>query len=87
MARIRLPSPLHSYTRGQAEFELPAATLRELLDGLEALAPGIVFRFVDEAGQVREHMRIFVDGRMTSDLGQSLRAESDVFIMAALSGG
>ena len=92
--RVRVPSPLRSYT-GAAEVavavpvlapEMPP-TLGGVLAALDGAFPGIRFRMIDEQGQVRPHIKLFVDTALTRDLATPLPAGSSVMIVAALSGG
>jgi sulfur-carrier protein len=86
--RIYIPGPLRSYTRERAEVAVEAgseATVGTLLDGLEAQFPGIRFRMIDEAGRIREHIRLFVDGERAGDLG--VKAGKELQIICAISGG
>jgi sulfur-carrier protein len=85
--RVRIPSPLYSYTGGQAEVLGAGASLGELLRILDARYPGLRFRVIDEQDQVRTHIRFFVNGESVRSLGQPLSADDDVIIVAALSGG
>lgn len=44
----------------------------------------------DDAGRLRRHVALFVDGELTTDrvgLSQPLEADSELFVMQALSGG
>jgi molybdopterin converting factor small subunit len=84
--KVLIPQPLRPYT-GASEVEAKGATLDALLDDLNARYPGFKFRMVDEQGQIRRHIRVFVDGEQTFDLSQSLRAARGVQIVQALSGG
>ena len=94
VVRVRVPSPLRSYT-GAAEVavavpvlapEMPP-TLGGVLAALDGAYPGIRFRMIDEQGQVRPHIRLFVDGALARELATPLSAGSSVMIVAALSGG
>jgi molybdopterin converting factor small subunit len=94
VVRVRVPSPLRSYT-GAAEVavavpvlapEMPP-TLGGVLAALDAQYPGIRFRMIDEQGQVRPHIKLFVDTALTRDFATPLPAGSTVMIVAALSGG
>jgi molybdopterin converting factor small subunit len=85
--RVLFPSPLHSYTRGKSEDKAEAATLAELLLILDSRYPGIRFRMIDEQDRVRQHIRFFVNGRMTADLAHRLANDDEVMIVASLSGG
>jgi len=92
--RVRIPSPLRSYT-GAAETdvavpvlapELPP-TLRGVLAALDLGYPGIRFRIIDEQGNVRRHIKVFVGSRLAGDLSTPIPAGAEVMIVAALSGG
>jgi molybdopterin converting factor small subunit len=85
--RVRIPSPLHSYTAGAGEVAAEGATLSELLKDLDRQFPGLRFRMVDEQDRLRTHMRVFVDGKLVKGLDRPLTASSEVMIVAALSGG
>ena len=90
--KVHLPSPLHSYSGGRSEVDAEGKTLRSAIESLEQQFPGIAFRIVDEAGQLRRHIRIFVDGQALdvsagNDLDFRLKAHSEIHIVAALSGG
>src|SRR4051794_9961916 len=94
VVRIRVPSPLRSYT-GAAEVavavpvlapEMPP-TLGGVLAALDGAYPGIRFRMIDEQGQVRPHIKLFVGAHLARDLATPIAAGCDVMIVAALSGG
>lgn len=93
--RVRIPSPLRSYTGGAAEVmvgvpvlapELPP-TLAGVLAAVDSQYHGLRFRIVDEQGQVRPHIKLFVGLTATRDLAAPVPAGADVMIVAALSGG
>jgi sulfur-carrier protein len=84
---IAIPSVLRSYTASASSVEADGATVAELLADLDARYPGIRFRMVNEIGALRPHMRVFVNGELTTDLRQPLSAADDVVILHALSGG
>ena len=66
------------------------STVREVLDQVFAENPRLRGYVVDEHGALRRHMSVFVDGRQIADretLGDAVAAESEVYVMQALSGG
>lgn len=63
------------------------STLHEVLRGLDAQFPGLCFRVVDEQGQLRKHMRIFVNDTMTRDLSSAVSESDEVTLLQGLSGG
>ena len=94
VVRVRIPSPLQSYT-ARAEIgvavpvlapELPP-TVGGVLAALDLNYPGIRFRIVDEQGKVRPHIKLFVGADSTRDLRASIPTGSTLLIVAALSGG
>lgn len=82
-----MPTPLHDYTDQRAVVEADGATLREVLEDLDARHPGVRFRVVDEQGEIRTHIKMFVNAREVSSLGARLEPSDEVHIIAALSGG
>jgi molybdopterin converting factor small subunit len=85
--RVRIPTPLRSYTGESAEVEAEGATVAEVLADLDARYPGLRFRMVDEHGRLRPHMRVFVGEEGTRDLDTPLDGVPELTIMQALSGG
>ena len=70
--------------------EVSAANVFEVLEIIENEHPGIKSYLVDDQGILRQHVNIFVDGKMILDrttLSDNLEANSEVYIMQALSGG
>lgn len=70
--------------------DLGGDTLREVLDALFARHPVLRGYVLDEHGSVRHHVALFVDGNSIADkaaIGLPLAAQSEVYVMQALSGG
>jgi molybdopterin converting factor small subunit len=85
--KVHIPTPLRSYTAGEADVTAEGTTLDEVLRDLDARYPGIRFRMVDEQGRLRQHMNIFVGQERCRDLSMGLDGVSEVVLMQALSGG
>lgn len=94
VVRVRVPTPLRSYT-GAAEVgvavpvlapELPP-TVGGVLASIDGAYPGIRFRIIDEQGQVRRHIKLFIGNAMTRDLASPIPEGETLMIVAALSGG
>ena len=85
--RVRIPSPLRSYTAQQSVVDGHGATVDEVLRDLDARYPGIRFRMVDEQSNVRKHMKIWVNEDACRDLSTSVTDDDEITIMQALSGG
>ncbi len=85
--KVRIPTPLRSYTDQQAVVEAEGATVDEVLVDLDRQHPGIRFRMVDEQGRLRPHMKVFVNADMVRALDTPVTDADEVTIMQALSGG
>ena len=85
--RVRIPTPLRSYTAQQSAVEASGATVDDVLRDLDSQFPGIRFRVVDEQNQLRKHMKIWVNQDAVRDLSTPVRDADEVTLMQALSGG
>ncbi|MGD9998278.1 MAG: MoaD/ThiS family protein [Ilumatobacteraceae bacterium] len=85
--KVRIPTPLRSYTSNAANVMAEGATLTELLVDLDRQFPGIMFRVVDEQGELRQHMVIWLNDERCRDLATRIDDVEEVVIMQALSGG
>jgi sulfur-carrier protein len=85
--RVRIPTPLRSYTEQQATVDIEAGDLDAVFDELDRRFPGIRFRVIDEQGRLRRHVRVFVNDEAVRDLATTVQSADEVTIMQALSGG
>ena len=84
--KVLIPGALHSYTR-VSPVQAEGDTLDALFSDLDRRYPGLRFRVVNEQGQLRPNMRVFVNGLGVRDLRHALRPDDDVAVVLALSGG
>ena len=85
--KVRIPTPLRSYTRNEANVHADGATVADILADLDRQFPGIAFRIVDEQSRLRQHMVVWLDGERCRDLSAPVEGLDEVVIMQALSGG
>lgn len=85
--KVRIPTPLRSYTDQQKVVEATGGSVGAVLDDLDRQFPGLRFRVVDEQGRMRPHMKVFVNQEAARDLEEAVIASDEVTIMQALSGG
>jgi molybdopterin converting factor small subunit len=85
--KVRIPTPLRSYTDQRAHVEADGCTVAQILADLDEQFPGLRFRVVDEQGRLRKHMKIFVDQDSVRDLDTSVIGVGEIVLMQALSGG
>ena len=87
---VRLPSQLRTLVGGNAEVVVEAATVREAIAAVEASHPGLADRVLDEAGELRRFVNVFVadeDVRFLEGLNTELPAGSVVSLVPAVAGG
>ncbi|MEQ9464621.1 MAG: MoaD/ThiS family protein [Haliea sp.] len=80
MAHVVFPGHLLAVTDGEAELDVPACNVRELLAALEQ-------RFPDAGDELRKST-IAIDGLICQDAFlETLRPDSEVFFMPRIAGG
>ena len=85
--RVRVAPLLYSYTGGLKTIEVEAVTVREAITAIDRRFPGVAFRVIDEQGQVRPHMNIFLGEQSVRDLDAPVSPGAEIYIVGALSGG
>lgn len=85
--KVRIPTPLRSYTSQAANVEANGTSVDEILVDLDRQYPGLRFRVVDEQGRLRQHMRVFVNQEIVRDLSTAVTGDDEITLMQALSGG
>jgi molybdopterin converting factor small subunit len=85
--KVRIPTPLRSYTGQQSVVDADGATVDDVLLDLDRQFPGLRFRVVDEQGRLRKHMKVFLNDEATRDLSDAVDPSDEVVLMQALSGG
>ncbi len=87
---VRIPTILRTYTGGASEVTAEGADLAAVLDDLEANHPGIKARVLDDAGDIRRFVNVYVgneDVRFLENLGTATPAGAQVSIIPAVAGG
>ena len=92
--RVHIPSALRKWSGGREVIELQLSSASvPVADVLAALAqdfPGLRDRVLNEQGELRRHVNIFIDGenaRALGGLSAPVDADSEIWIHPALSGG
>lgn len=87
---VRIPTPLRRMTNGQDKVELQEAALSAMIDTLEADYPGIRERLIDENGELRYFVNIYLNGedvRFLQGLETTAAAGDEISIVPAVAGG
>jgi molybdopterin synthase sulfur carrier subunit len=87
---IRVPTTLRTLTAGESEIHVEPGTVGEVLAGLEAAHPGFAERILDDEGNLRRFVNIFVsddDVRFMEGLATPVPDGETVSIVPAVAGG
>ena len=87
---VRIPTPLRTLTKGAAEVQATADTVDALVADLERQFPGLRERLVDDAGELRRFINIYVneeDIRFLQAKKTALKDGDQVSIVPAIAGG
>ncbi len=90
MPTVYIPTPLRRLTGGQSKVEVEAHTVQELVQALEARYPGMADRLLDDSGQVKRFINVFVNDaeiRTLQGLETPLQSQDQVSIVPAMAGG
>ena len=89
MARVNFTTNLRKHVQCPEE-ECDGATVREVLDAYFAKHPRVRSYILDEHGELRHHVVVFVGEARVTDrerLGDAVPPNAEVWVMQALSGG
>jgi sulfur-carrier protein len=87
MAAVLLPRTLTElFPAASKRVEVDAPSVLGVIDGLDAVYPGMRDRLLDAGPSIRRHLLIFVDQERAS-LETVVQGGSEVRIVPALSGG
>ena len=88
--RVRVPTPLRFLTNGQSDVVTDASSVSACISVLDASYPGIAGRLLDESGEVRRFVNLFVNGediRFLQGMDTALKAGDELSIVPAMAGG
>lgn len=87
---VRIPTPLRRMTHGADKVELDVDDLSQMIDRLESDYPGFKERLLDEEGELRYFVNIYVNGediRFDQGLKTSIKSGDEISIVPAVAGG
>jgi molybdopterin synthase sulfur carrier subunit len=87
---VRIPTPLRRMTNGEAKVEMDSSNMGELVEKLDATYPGFKDRLIDENGELRYFVNLYLNGedvRFLEGLATSVNSGDEVSIVPAVAGG
>ena len=87
---VRIPTPLRKLTNDEELVTVEAATIGDAITELQTKYPGIKERLVDDSGEVRRFVNIYVneeDIRFLENKATPIKDGDEVSIIPAIAGG
>jgi molybdopterin converting factor small subunit len=87
---VRVPTTLRPLTAGKAEVEVEGATVADVFAALDGVHPGFQARLLDDDGNLRRFVNVFVDDediRFMDGLATAIPDGNVVAIVPAVAGG
>lgn len=87
---VRVPTILRTYTGGEARVAADGASLSDVLESLDGSYPGIKGKIVDEQGELRRFVNVYVgneDVRFLDGLATAVEDGSEISVIPAVAGG
>ena len=88
--KVLIPTPLRKLTNNEETVEVNAKSVGEAITELQARFPGIQERLVDEKGEVRRFVNVYVnqeDIRFLKNRETPLKDGDEISIIPAIAGG
>jgi sulfur-carrier protein len=86
MPVVRLREPLKRLAGGRSEHAIEGGSVGELLRELERAHPAAKGWILDERGELRQHLHVFVNGEPSAQDAR-VEAEDRIDVVPAISGG
>lgn len=90
MATVIIPTPLRKFTNNTAKLNVQANNIQETVDELTLNFPDLKKHLLDEQGQIRSYVNIFVGDEDIRDLQQGqtpIKENTVISIVPAIAGG
>ena len=88
--KVRIPSPLRSYTNGADVIETAGVSVGEVLNGLKDKASGIETRLFKTPNQLNRFVNVYLndeDIRFLKNLDTPVKEGDEISIVPAIAGG
>ena len=87
---VRVPTPLRRFTAGVDEVPADGASIKAVIEDLERRHPGMRERLLDEKGDIRRFVNIYLNGddiRFLDAINSKVKDGDDISIVPAIAGG
>ena len=88
--KVRIPTPLRKLTNNEEVVEIKASTIGDAITELQSRYPGIKERLVDDNGEVRRFVNVYVNEEDIRFLGgqtYAFQEGDEVLLVPSIAGG
>ena len=89
-ATVKIPTPLRKLTNGETSVAADGSTVGAIVEALDSTYPGMRDRLLDESGDLRHFVNIYLNGedvRYLDGLNSSVGGKDELSIVPAVAGG
>ena len=90
IVRVLVPRALAEFAGGSAELSVDGATVRDVVGSIGTAYPALARRIVDETGELRRHVNVYVgleECRRLGGLDAVVPEGVDVSVIGSIAGG
>lgn len=87
---VRIPTPLRKLTNNQEVVQAEGATIGAVIDSLDETFPGLRERILNEAGDIRPFVNVYLndeDVRFLEEKSSAVKTGDEISIVPAIAGG
>ena len=87
---VKIPTPLRKLTNGETSVDVDGSTVSAIVESLETTFPGMRERLIDETGDLRHFVNIYLNGedvRYLDGLNSPVGDRDELSIVPAVAGG
>ncbi|NQW19935.1 MAG: MoaD/ThiS family protein [Chloroflexi bacterium] len=88
--KVKIPTPLRKLTNGETSVDAEGETIGAVVEALEGAFPGMRARLVDDSGDLRHFVNIYLNGedvRYLDGLNSVVSDKDELSIVPAVAGG
>ena len=89
-ATVKIPTPLRKLTNNETSVDADGTTVEQIVESLESAYPGMQERLIDDNGDLRHFVNIYLNGediRYIDGLKSSVSDNDELSIVPAVAGG
>jgi len=89
-ATVKIPTPLRKLTNNETSVDAVGKTIEQIVDSLDSTYPGMRERLIDDNGDLRHFVNIYLNGediRYIDGLKSTVSDNDELSIVPAVAGG